>query len=220
MNASGEAFFGIFISAGTIGSNATFDIRANSFSVGGSLNALMDNLNGGTVVGSTEIEFTISGAIVVQQDASFEISNFSDGTGPGSIGGSARIDVVAGSLTANSLDASIDNENGGSIGGFAEINFNMPAGALTIQGEASFGISNDVIKSGSGGRITNSAIIDITAASISVGGQLSALVSNSQGGMIGTDAQVKIQAGGVSANAGISTEIFNESGSVGGSALS
>ncbi len=173
--------FGIFNFGRTIGSNATFDIRANSFSVGGSLDALMDNFNGGTVVGNAEIEFTISGAIVVQQDASFEISNFSDGTGPGSIGGSARIDVVAGSSTANSLDASIDNENGGSIGAFAEINFYMPEGALTTQGEASFDISNDVIMSGSGGRITNSAIIDITAASISVGGSCPLLSEQPRG---------------------------------------
>ncbi len=186
----------------------------------------MDNFNGGTVVGNAEIELTISGSLTVQQAASFEIANFNDGTGPGSIGGSARIDVVAGSLTANSLDAFIDNENGGSIGAFAEVNFSMPNGALTTQGEASFGISNDIsdFSHGSplgttGGRIGDSAIVDITAASISTGGGLSAFVSNSNGGMIGSDAQVKLHAGAISTGAGISTEIFNQSGAIGENAM-
>ena len=211
--------FELFNTSGTLDSNPTLDIRAGNFSVGGFLDAFIENFNG-NITGSAEIELTLSGNLTVQQDANFEIANFNPKNGAGSIGGSARIDVVAASLTASSLNAVIDNEEGGSIGAFAEINFFMPAGALTTQGSASFGISNDVFKSGSGGGlITNSAIVDITAASISAGGQLNAFVSNSSGGMIGSDAQVKIHSGGISADSGISTKIFNQGGSVGGNAL-
>ena len=109
-------------------------------SVGGLLNAVIDNTNG-SIGGIAIVNFDLSGAIDTQGDANFQIFNQNNGSGGGSIGSDATINVTAANITANSLLAQIDN-TGGTIGGNAAINMNV-SGSATVTNDATVAISGN-----------------------------------------------------------------------------
>ena len=71
-------------------------------------------------VGSADVSFTLTGDLITSGDANFLIDNSSGGT----IDGNTAINVDAANITANSLLARINNTSG-TIGGNANINFNL-----------------------------------------------------------------------------------------------
>jgi hypothetical protein len=140
LTSGGDAFFSIINSpngqdtpAGTIGGNATIEANVGSMSVGGLLDAVIDNTNG-SIGGNAIVNFDLSGAIDTHVDADFQIFNRNNGSGGGNIGGNATVNVTAANITANSLTAQIDN-TGGTIGGNAAINMNV-SGNTSITTEA------------------------------------------------------------------------------------
>ena len=106
-----------------------------------------------------------------------------DNSSGGTIDGNTAINVDAANITANSLLAQINNTSG-TIGGNANINFNL-TGDLQTVGDASFSILNG------GGTIGADAAINVNAASISIGGSLSSTTDvtadTASGGTIGVD---------------------------------
>jgi hypothetical protein len=144
LTSGGDAFFSIINSpngqntpAGTIGGNATIQANVGSMSVGGLLNAVIDNTNG-SIGGIAIVNFDLSGAIDTQGDANFQIFNQNNGSGGGTIGSDATINVTATNIAANSLIAQIDN-TGGTIDGNATINMNV-SGSATVTNDATFAI--------------------------------------------------------------------------------
>jgi filamentous hemagglutinin family protein len=159
----GDAQFGIFNQdngngPGTIDLDATINMTAANISSGGSLFADIYNFSGGTIGGSADLNFNLTGDLTTQGDAEF----FIDNDGGGTIGGNAAINVSAANVTANSLVAQIDNSNGGTIGGDATINMNV-SGNASVTNDASVAIY------GSDGAA--SAAININGGSYNAGGQ-------------------------------------------------
>ena len=136
-------------SGGTIDSDATLNITAANISVGGELDALMDNFNngsgsgtGGSIGGNAAINLNLSGNLTttgsdpnsggIPGDAYFLIRNgsFVEGSPGGFIGGDATIDLnIVNASIAGLFDVEIDNFSGGTIGGNATID--VTAGSLT-----------------------------------------------------------------------------------------
>ncbi|PYJ79631.1 MAG: hypothetical protein DME69_03955 [Verrucomicrobia bacterium] len=134
---------------GTIDSDATLNITAANISVGGELDALMDNFNngsgsgtGGSIGGNAAINLNLSGNLTttgsdpnsggIPGDAYFLIRNgsFVEGSPGGFIGGDATIDLnIVNASIAGLFDVEIDNFSGGTIGGNATID--VTAGSLT-----------------------------------------------------------------------------------------
>jgi len=187
VNAQGNAFLQILnfngngSGGGTIGGDAALSISAASISTAGFLYGAIDNSSGGSITGSADVTFTLTGDLTTQGDATFRILN-NDG---GQIGGDANLLVTTqsdGNFSANSIDAEINNRNGGMIGSSAEVNFNI-GGTLTTEGDAIFAISNR--NDGSGGGVINDDVtIELTAASVSIGGGLLTDISTNRGGHI------------------------------------
>jgi FecR protein len=90
--------------------------------------------NGGEIDTGGNVSLEVSGNIVAQGDATFEIQN----TG-GIMGQNAPIRVAAANINANSLSAQIDNSNGGVIGGNAVIFVSVPGNA-NVTNDATFAI--------------------------------------------------------------------------------
>ena len=96
-------------------------MAASSISVGGGLDADIFS-PGGNIGGSALLSVAISGGIATQGDVTFSIFNNDQGSGAGTIGSDATINVTAGSIsTGSALNANIYN-TGGTIGGDAAIN--------------------------------------------------------------------------------------------------
>ena len=113
------------------------------------------------MIRSANLTFNIGGALTTTGDASFSISNNNDGSGGGTIGSDATINVSAASISAGgALFANIINLAGGSIVGSANINFNL-AGDLTTVGDANATLSI------AGGTIGSDAGINVTANNVS-----------------------------------------------------
>src|SRR5204863_3605059 len=158
-------------SGGMIGSHAVINLTANNFSIP-TLDTEIDN-SGGTIGGSANLAFNLSGQLATQSDTSFTINNSNGGM----IGVDAAMNVSAASIsTVGSLFANILNFASGNIVGGADLSLNL-TGDLTTQGDALLTISNDT-----GGTIGSDAVINLTAANISTGGALNAAVVNSSGG--------------------------------------
>src|SRR5262249_53136494 len=121
-------------------------ITANSFAT------IIDNSTGGVVCLDALVTFSVGAGINLQNHPIFVIfnsDNFS-ATGGGSIGGDAILNVSAGNINAGSLSAGIFN-SGGSIGGAANLTFNLSGDLTTTLGSAEFDVINNNDGSGSGG---------------------------------------------------------------------
>ena len=145
---------------GHIGTGGKISVTTGGDLTAGSIDALIDNSNGGTIDSSANLAnltFNIGGALTTTGDASFGISNSNAGSGGGTIGSDAVINVSAASISAGgALFANIFNI-GGSIVGSAAVSFNL-AGDLTTVGDANFLIDNS-----SGGTIGGNTAINVDA---------------------------------------------------------
>jgi hypothetical protein len=181
------------------GGNVTFDVVGNVTTADQAFFGVQNN--GGTIGSGTNVTVNIGRDLTTQTGAFFQILNNDDGSGsgPGTIGSNATISVGAGSIsTAGALDAEIDNYSGGTIGGNANLNFNL-TGALTTQGGAIFLINNfGDIEFGRGGTVGGDAAISVTAANITAGSLL-AQIDNSNSGTIGGDATISMNVSGSAA---------------------
>ena len=139
---------------------------------------------GGSRIGENAlINVGASNDINVVGDATFQILN-NDG---GQIGGNGNISVTTGGdFTANSILGFVNNRNGGAITSGANIVFDI-GGTLTTQGDAVFGISTRNDGAG-GGTVGSLATVDLSAASVSVGGFFQTFVATNGGGSIHGDA--------------------------------
>ena len=187
---------------GTIGGNATVNVTAANFSVGGVLDVEIANSNngsgsssGGSIGGNAAVNFNADNNVSSGSAAYFQILNASHvaGSPGGFIGGDATIDVTAASIsTAGALDAEIDNFSGGGN-----------AGSI-------------------GGSIVGARMIYVTAANITAN-SLTATINNT-GGSIGasTEAGAAINMN-VSGTASVTTDatvaIYGSDGAVGGAAI-
>ena len=203
---------------GSIGGRATIDFSANTLA-GASLLALINN-SGGSIVGGSNISLTIGGALSTTGDATLQIFNNDngDGSGPGTIGSDATIEVTAANIsTGGSLFADIFNYSGGNISGSANINSNL-TGDLTTLNDATFSIDNS-----SGGTIGGDAIVNVTASGdINTQGNATFNIENfssgSGGGTIVGDATINVSAASISTSGDLMTGINNIGGIIDGNA--
>ncbi len=135
---------------GSIAGDAAINIAATGLSVGGELDVgILNNGIAGLAHGAVLPTGTIPGGVIE---------------------GNASVDVSAGSLSAASVLAQINNSDGGMIGGSASVNFNI-TGALTTTGDAMFKILGPESS-------FESADIDIESGSMNIGGSLTADISD------------------------------------------
>ncbi len=205
-------------SGGTIHGDATVTVNTGGdLSVTGNAAAYIDqfrrsglpDLNGGTIDGNAAVNITAANISIGDDKttSNFDvyIGNQRNGPGPGtagSIGSDATIQLsVANNLsTTGYLDTEIDNYNGGIINGNASVSVSAGMAArgrgglltpgISIGSDAIFGIYNF-----GGGNIDGTATVTVDAADISVGGDLSAEITNS-GGTIGDDAEINFNIAG------------------------
>src|SRR5438874_3802907 len=85
---------------GHIGTGGNISVTTGGDLTAGSIDALIDNRNGGTIDSSANLTFNIGGALTTTGDASFGISNSNDGSGGGTIGSDALINVSAASISS------------------------------------------------------------------------------------------------------------------------
>jgi FecR protein len=221
--------------AGLIVGNATLNINAANFSVGGELDVDINNGNygvgngsGGSIEGSAAINVNVTGNLAMPgtdansygfPDAFFSIFNYrtaSAGGTAGFIGSDASIMIQAGSIGSTStpvdeIDADIFNVNGGTINGNATVQLGATENVTTnfLFGE----IDN---ASASGGTINGNALVnvnaggDVTAASV-----FQADIFNFNGGMINGNATVQLGAtGNVTTNSFLGALLTNFNGGV------
>ena len=133
-----------------------------SMTVGGNLTAgplfLITENQGGHIGTGGNNTLQVSGDITLQSDAQFQIFNNDNGSGPGTMGSNATINVSAANIsTGGSLFDNIFNYSGGSIGGNAAINLSV-GGNLTT---ASTGGALNATIDNTGGNIGGNAAINM-----------------------------------------------------------
>jgi len=191
---------------GSIGSNAAIAVTAASLAttatMPGALSALIDN-GGGNIGGSASINFDLSGNLTSASDANFSIDN-SNG---GHIDGNANILVTTGeNLTANSFSAFINNRNSGAIDLGTHLTFDIGSD-FTTQSDATLVISNRD-EGGGGGTTGGNASINLSAANMSVGGDLVTDISASRAGHImGSASNIVSATGDIVANGSLIFQI-------------
>ncbi len=217
---------------GSIGGDATVNVTANNFSVGGSLDVEIRNRDngigsgtGGTIGGNAAINLNIANTVSSGSTAFFQIVNESDvaGSPGGFIGGDATMNVNLGDITSgpdvnsNALVAQIDSR-GGSIGGNAIINF-AASGNVDAQGNAFFQILNYDDGTSGPGSIGGNAAINVNAASVSTADAFFARIDNDTGSTIGGAANVSVNvAGNVAATGDLVADILNGASNIGADA--
>ena len=225
-----------------IGSNVTLTLSAASVDIGGSLaspefGAFSGISNvGSTIDGSATYTWDVSGNTTIHGDADFTIKN--DGEHDegdvvgGTIHGNALVRVTAGSFSANSMFADIENENVGVIDSSATVTFNIAGnittlGNLTTPGDAIFEIFND--NNGgtgalTGGSIGSNATVNISAANLSIGHDLDIEIDNfnngssGSGGTVGGNAAIDVNTANISTGGALNATINNSGGTIGGDA--
>src|SRR6202011_4931840 len=93
----------------SIGADGTLNMNANTLSVNGSLNALLDN-TGGSIGGSAKINFNLTGNLTTSGDANFLINN-SNGGHIGT-GGGITVHVAGDMNVGTSASFGISNVGG------------------------------------------------------------------------------------------------------------
>ena len=191
---------------GHIGTGGNISVTTGGDLTAGSIDALIDNSNGGTIDSSANLTFNIGGALTTTGDASFGISNSNDGSGGGTIGSDAGINVSAASISAGgALFANIFNlrrhhrrERHNQLRDLhrrcASILSRRPAGILrsgartisfTLTGDLTpSGDANFLIDNSSGGTIGGNTAINVDAANITANSLL-AQINNTSGTIVG-----------------------------------
>ena len=227
VNAQGNALFQIYnfndgtSGPGAIGGNATINVSAVNLSTAGFLYDAIGNSSSGSITGSANLNFNLTGDLTSQSYANFVIDN--------SFGGPIGSDVAISVNAANAhisaanigmspaLDVSIFNFGGGTIVGSANISLNL-TGDLTTQGDPSFAFSVFDIDNSSGGVIGGAAAINVSAANISTASSLFAQIVNLNGGMISGNATIDVTAGNITANSLFAGIDNSSGGTIGGNA--
>jgi hypothetical protein len=219
LTTQGDATIGITnrndgLGGGTIVSNATVAVNANSISVGGSLQGFVST-NGGQIGNLALLQFTAAAGIHSVGDMFFHLQAvpFNGGGGtltPSSIGSEALLSINAASITTNGfLGADLNTNGGGHIKGNALLMLNASGGDINAQG----GIAAQIPDTGfgsngqfaTGGQIDGSAVVvlngqNIITASTATGTPgtdtlaLEASIYSNAGGKVGKDAIVGVVA--------------------------
>jgi hypothetical protein len=165
----------------------------------GSIEALINNRNAGTIGSGANIVFDIGGDLMTAQDATFVITNRNDGNGGGVMNGNVTLDLSAANISSGGdVITDISANRGGHILGNA-FNHISAAGNLTAQGALDFEIENAGFLLNNvfvpGGTIDTDATINVSATNISATtGYFQALIWNAGGGHIGGNAALDISA--------------------------
>jgi len=212
------------------GANLSFNLTGDLTSATQSFLGVLNS--GGSIGSNINVTLNLAGTLTTQSSADFVIFNYDDGSGsgPGTIGGDAIVNVSAANANINASNVGVSpafgggeifNFDGGTIGGNATIIFSL-TGDLTTHGDNFFRIVNY------GGMISSDATINVSAANISaLDGTLTAgyvfdYIDNSSGGSIGGNASVNFNLTGdlTTQGAGFPTffAIFNGGGTIAGSA--
>jgi hypothetical protein len=175
---------------GNIGTGGNISVMTGGdFTASGDATFTIQNTTG-SINNGGNIELIVGGSIATSGAFSLFVENYdSSGNTPGHIGTGGNISVTTGdggNLTANSILAFVNNENGASVDSGANVTFDI-GGALTTTGDATLGISN-LNDGNGGGTIGSLTTVDLNAASISVGGFFETFVSTNGGGIIHGDA--------------------------------
>jgi len=172
INIVGDAIFQILNNdGGHIGGNANIllttggggDLTANS------ILAFVNNHNAGTIDSGASLTFDIGGALTTTGDATFVISNLNDGTGGGTIGSLATVDLNAASVSVGGFFQTFVGANGGGIIQGDAINTVDVTGDLTAQQGILLDIADTIFGSTgnfTGGRIDGDAIVTLSAQNI------------------------------------------------------
>jgi hypothetical protein len=121
-------------SPGQIGGNATIDVSSGGDFSANSLTGFINDRHGGSIGGSAVVAFNIGGALSTTTDVFAGISTRNDGTGGGTIGSNATVDISAASVSVGGgFTTFVSTAGGGSITGNASNTVNV-AGNLVVQG--------------------------------------------------------------------------------------
>jgi len=169
---------------GTIGGDVTLNISAASISTDGFLHGAIDNSNGGSITGSADVTFNLTGDLTTQGDANFAINNSNGGT----IGGDATITVNANNISAGgSFSAGISSSGdvtGGRIATGASVN-------LTVGGNLTAGPGGlDLFIDNQPGTIGTDANIFASIGGNVAAGQFAGATIFNTGGIIGSNAVI------------------------------
>ncbi len=212
---------------GVISGDAILSVTAANVSVGGELDAYIENQNngsgsgsGGTIFGDAKVTVNVTGNLTttgtsmnsggVPGDADFLIFNYSNvaGSPGGEIDGDAAVTITAGDISvAGNFDTEIINYGGGKIAGDATIQ----VGTADLETNSIFSQIDN-----SGGQISGDATVNVTLTrDLTVSGTDTAQfnIINS-GGTISGNAHVVLGAEDISAGGSLSATIDNSSGGV------
>ena len=211
VNIVGDATFQILNNDGRrIGGNGNISITTGGDGdlTANSIFALVNDRNGGSIGSGANINFAIGGALTTQGDAVFGISTRNDGTGGGTIGSLATVDLNAASVSVGGFfQTFVATNGGGSIQGDAT-NTVAISGDLTAQQGILLTIE-DTIFGGTGnftgGHIGGNAIVTLSGQNIitpstssgTPGTDLMAIEASiypNTGGTVGGDAIINVSA--------------------------
>ncbi|MEY2539766.1 MAG: hypothetical protein QOG67_3506, partial [Verrucomicrobiota bacterium] len=163
IHSTGNTLFNVFSAGGMIGSDSTVDVTLRNAGTDGNFTADIGN-EGGRIGDTARVTLNIAGDIQSGAGVFFDI--FNSGS---SIGADATVDVSAVNIsTANDLRQTIDNQNGGVIGGSAALTLNLSGNLTSINGGVFIQILNQ--SSSNPGMIGSDATISLSAANISAPG--------------------------------------------------
>jgi hypothetical protein len=236
--------FGIFNSnSGTVASDATINVSAANITTGGSLSDDINNSAGGSIGGSANLTFNLTGDLTTQGGAFFTIGNDNGGTiggngtislniadvslagalvevisnSGGNIVGNASLTATAGTVIVGTTDLNVGIGNGsGSIGGNARISFDASGDINQTNGNTFFQILNN--QTGDvAASIGQDATVTVSGANILTSNQLFVAVDNT-GSSIGGQAMIDFTAiGDISGNSTFFL-ISNSGGTIGSDA--
>jgi hypothetical protein len=181
------------------GGNITFDVAGDVTAAAQAFFGVLNN--GGSIGSGANVTLNLGGDLTAQTSAEFSILNNNNGSGSGggTIGGNATVDVNLGNISSGpnpdfqfSLIVQINN-GGGSIGGNAIVDF-AALGNVDAQGNAFF----QIVSSGAGSYIGGNALLNVSMGDFSTTGDLFARIYNDGGGFIGGDAKINFSANTIS----------------------
>src|SRR5438067_9627107 len=121
-------------SPGPISGSATIDVSTGGDFSANSLTALINDRHGGSIGSSAILRLAIGGALSIANDVFAGISTRNDGTGGGTIGSDATVNLSAGSISVGgAFTTFVSTNGGGSITGNA-LNLVNVSGDMIVQG--------------------------------------------------------------------------------------
>ena len=184
---------------GAIDGNATLTFNTGGDLSAATLDAEINDRDGGAIGSFAHLTANTLGALTTDGDATFGISTRNDGSGGGTIGADALVDIEANSMSIGGfLTAFLSANAGGHIGTQALIQFVLP-GALHSDAGLYFDLEATAYNTFGGpfvapGVIGSDALIDVTAGSMTSDGFIEADLFD-RAGHIGRDALITFVSG-------------------------